>query len=225
MAIMRGGPVGTPSGRLGGAEFAIRGGKVVLKQGKSKRSRVSRRTIEAQGIQAEALQHWEALTDVQKLAWETVTSERLSKDRFGAETKRTGRELFLTIPHDFRFGAVPWWQDVPPTRVFSWSIDPLVAALTTTVLIVAGTPTPWPGVIFCHLWAARMTKDYYRSHRGWFKVGPVMRNLIDPFWNFTPVLAAQDIVFLSGEQVALKAQFWQPDFWPQWQDFGVHTVP
>lgn len=225
MAIMKAGPLGQVSGRLGGVEFALRGGKSVVKQCKVKRSRVSSRTYAAQGNQAAALLHWQSLTDSQRLAWETVAAQKPIPDRFGVSRLRTGRELFLTIPHDFRYGVTETWQDVPPSRVAELLSDPAIITLTTTILTVqlqVSTPPPnWVAAA----WFARFTKSYLRQHRGWFKGGLVQFNKSLEDADFTYSMAQNDVVFLSGEQVALKVQFWHEDFWPFWWDFGVVTVP
>jgi len=223
MAVMRRGIIGDVSGRLGGVEFALTKGRAVVKSCKVKRSRVSGRTLHAQASQAAAVRHWETLTDAQRLAWDTASREHPVPDRFGIPRIRSGRELFMTIPHDFRFGVPEIWQDVPPK--FRFEVSGLVGVdfLSSTSLIVEvhllGSPTPTAAWVWC----ARWTKPYLRQHRGWMKIGP-QYGPSGPLWVFDAEMAALDVEFVSGEYVALKVGAWKYNYWPWEYDLGVHVV-
>jgi hypothetical protein len=225
MAIGRSGPLAQVSGRVGGVEFALNGGRQIIRKAKGKRSRVSERTYVARGIQAAGIKEWESFTDAQRLAWEVVARDKPVPDRFGIARVRTGRELFLTIPHDHRFGVPANWQVEPPSKFIVLSADPAIVSLTTTVFSVqfqaAGPASQW----VASAWYARFTKSYKRQHRNWFKGGLVGFNKFTSDADFTSSMAALDVVFLSGEQVAIMVEFWHKDYWPLWWDFGVQTIP
>jgi len=225
MAIGRPGIIGDVSGRIGGTEVALTKGRLVLKQAKVVRSRVSDRTRAAQANQAAALKYWEAMTDAQRSTWEVTARQKPYTDRFGQKTYKNGRELFLEMPHDWRFGIGPWWYDYPPQLVYTYVTEPSITTLTTTTvaldLMVVGAPTRW----VASMWIARFTKSYKRQHRGWFKGGLCEFNMTTQPPIFTSSMAALGVKFVSGEQVAMRVQFSQERFWPQWWDFGVVTIP
>jgi hypothetical protein len=171
------------------------------------------------------MRRWEGLTDAQRLAWETVARQRPVPDRFGVERYRSGRELFLTVPHDWRFGVGPFWQDVPPTRSVGWITDPVIDLFTATTLQVSSTAEGPASNWVASAWFARWTKSYKRQHRGWFKGGLDVFNQVSGFADFGASMAALDVEFVTGEQVAVMVQYWHEGWWPTWWDFGVLTVP
>ena len=70
MAVLRRGPIGDVSGRLGGVEFALKGGQSVVKPSKVKRSRVSERAYWARSNLVYSQRLWAGLTDAQRLSWD-----------------------------------------------------------------------------------------------------------------------------------------------------------
>lgn len=225
MAKGRPGIIGDVSGRIGGTEVAMVKGQMVLKQAKVVRSRVSERTQAAQGNQAAAIQYWQAMTDSQRSTWEVVARQKPYSGRFGEKTYKNGRELFLEMPHDWRFGVGPYWVDYPPSKVFTYSTDPTFTVLTTTSVVLnvamVGVATKW----IASLWVARFTKSYKRQHRNWFKAGLCEFNQTTQPPDFTYSMAQLGVKFVSGEQVAMQVQFSQELYWPQTWDFGVQTIP
>lgn len=225
MAIGRPGIVGDVSGRLGGVEVALSKGRLIVKQAKVVRSRVSGRTYAAQGTQAAGIRHWESLTDAQRQSWETVAQQKPVPDRFGIPRQRTARELFLTVPHDHRFGVPENWQDLPPTKSIRWVVEPEIVVLTTTDFRTGSIASAPASQWVASAWFARFTKPYIRQHRGWFKGG------LDPFnqatqeAEFASSMAALKVKFVSGEHVAIMVQYWREGYWPTWWDFGVQTIP
>lgn len=223
MAISKSGVLGAVSGRVGGVEFAQSGGRSVVKAKKTRASSWSPDKGIAQQQLRDAIDHWKGLTDAQRKAWGVAASQRPSPDRFGVKRCRSGFQLFLTIPHDFRFGVVERWQDVPPIQGFQlvdvtyqlvtapsvWMLDYLTAPVETVACIYA--------------YAARFQKATAKCTGRYKKVGMSDCGAGMPIM-FDTSLQGLNVAFLPGEVIDVKYQLWGPGYWPLWFDGGRITV-
>lgn len=222
MALMTRSAFGQLSGRLGGTEFAIHKGRSIVKQAKSKPIRVTPKRARAQNAQAAAIAHWHSLTDAQRLAWNQAAQLQPVKDRFGTRTYRNGFQLFLTIPHDFTYTEIWSWMDEPPTTTTlnepNLSVDIFAGASFYVYTSIWGALT---GVTWVYFSRWRPQNSNRRAY-SWKLLGPV--DTTSTTQDFLSVVAAENILFVEGERVAVRVGCCDNFKWPVVQDAGIVTV-
>jgi hypothetical protein len=224
MAILNRGIIGEVSGRLGGSEFASYKGRTIIKQRKQRQSTTSPARMIAQNGQAKAISHWHGLTDAQRLAWNTCAQSHPVTNRFGVPQYLNGFQLFLTMPHDFRFYIVEEWYDVPPTkRLPEWSPG-AISVIAPNYISCASSMTYPPSEYNAYAYISRFRPNQTRKPYRWQKVGfagsvPFNNPLV-----FDYALAALHVDLIVGEFIALKVEIWAPLYWPVFYDLGIIEV-
>ena len=230
MALLRSGPIGDVSGRLGGVEIAQVGGRSVIKHQKLRQSSGSAARTRAQGTQAAAIAHWRGLTDAQRLAWAVAAQGRPIPDRFGIPRLRNGFQLFMTIPHDFRYGIPKEWFDTPPVRSLSYAGTPVPtmnAGYDFTVLFSSLSEASYN----CAAYISRFRpENSTRNAYQWIKAG-MDHTPTDHIFDFATSMEGQNISLIEGERVSVKLKLWgyyveagRGTCWPSDYDCGVVTV-
>lgn len=223
MALNLPGIAGQISGAVQGVEFANSRGRSIMKKAKPHKQTRSPAQLHSDNIQRAAIAHWQGLTDNQRTAWKTAADQKPRPDRFGTYRVLSGFQLFLTIPHDFRFGVPVAFLDDPPIEITG---TPFITSLTITApaSIVAGGFFPSGFNYTLSLFISRwMSPTATRAHRNWKKLGLT-------YWDtaagpdFSTSLAANNVNFIAGETVAARLQFYNAGKYPSWKDFGPLTV-
>jgi hypothetical protein len=235
MALLRSGTIGDVSGRLGGVEIAQVGGRSIIKHAKLRQSSGSEARTRAQNVQAAAIAHWRGLTDAQRLAWEVVAQGRTIPDRFGVPRLRNGFQLFMTIPHDFRYGITQTWFDIPPTRSLTYAGTPvptLNAGYDFTVLFPSiNEHLQYNETFICAAYISRFRpENSTRKAYQWIKAG-MDQDPTDHIFDFATSMEGQNISLIEGERVSVKLKLWgyyvegeSGTCWPTDYDCGVVTV-
>ena len=224
MAISKPGIVGQISGRLGSTEFAQSKGRQICKSSKGKRPGSSPNRFTSQAQHAAAIRYFNGLSDANKLAWETLSKQRPRPDRFGVPRPLSALQLFLTIPHDFRFSTPEYYEDTPPLQNNAFRA-PVTATWTSPYdcRISYSVTGEFGDNDACALFASRFQKPSQKSSRNWRKVG-MYYGATDSTVDFDTSLEALNIAAVSGESISLRFQWYRHGFWPLWYDIGQITV-
>ena len=196
----------------------------MVKKSKCRQSSGGPGRLRAQNDQAAAIAHWRGLTDQQREVWRKVAAERPRYDRFGELRVLNGLQLFLTIPHDFRYNVPEQWQDEPPVTVVAWPSAPTItinAGHDVNIDVSAGpfiTQVTWSGY-FSRFLSATANGRSYHWKKGGLEWGPIGDPLL-----FTWSLPGENMSFIEGETVRVRLSGWVVGQWPLWHDFGKVTV-
>lgn len=221
MAVLKAGVIGDVSGRLGSVEVAQVRGKGVLKISKGRKPKSSAATQRAQSDQAAAVRYWQSLSAQYKTAWALAARQRPGFDRFGQTRYLSGFQLFLTIPHDFRYGFTEQWLDNPPLSVTEdagWA--PLT--LQPGYVMTGGPATAIGQSWLVSAFVARFqSASSDRGRKVWRKAA--FYEVLSEY-DFSDGLEDAGYSFILGERVAVRMQSYRPGYWPIWHDYGIVTV-
>jgi hypothetical protein len=213
MALLQRGPLGEISGKLGGIEAAHVGGRTILKHAKSRQSSCSPLRTQAQTLQTIAMARWQQLSSAQRQAWSIAATQRPVTDRLGSKHALTGLQLFLTMPHDWRFTSSEHWQDVPPTNLLPGYLDSwLLLDADGQSYYIPNTwkaaPTP-----IATLWISRFKNpNTSATAYTWIRIGPF--DCPNTYTNISSILTTLHVQFIKYEWVCVKTQLWAPNYWP-----------
>jgi len=223
MALMTRSALGQFSGRLGAVEFAIHGGRSIVKQAKSKPIRVTPARAHAQNVQAAAIAHWHGLTDAQRLAWNKAAMSHPSYDRLGTYRFPNGFQLFLSIPHDFTYTEFWDWMDTPPTRQTERDDGLTVLAAADANFYV--TNNLWyvqsDAIIWIYVARFRPANSKRRAYT-WKRFGPL--DCLTGSVDFMNCIAAENVAYIEGETIAVRAGSCSPLRWPIVQNIGTTVI-
>jgi len=224
MALSKPSIAGQISGVLSGAEFAASKGRQIVKTSKIRRPRPSVNRLIAQAQQAAAIRYYLDLDDPYKRSWERAASLRPFPDRFGTPRTLSALQLFLTIPHDFRFSIPEYYEDSPPllTNAFHYTVTATWTAPYDCRVIASTVGSPGDFDI-CALFASRFQRPGARNSRNWRKVG-LLYAATNLNRDFDTSLEALNCAAISGETIRLRFQWYRHGFWPLWADIGQITV-
>lgn len=224
MAISKSSILGAISGKLGGAEFATYKGRQVIKSPKGKPHGSSANKISAQAQHGAAMRYFGELSEANKEAWRVAAQQKPRPDRFGVPHALSAIQLFLTIPHDFRFSVPVHYEDTPPMSnnamrypcTATWAAPYNCNATYSTV----GSPGD---MHIISLYASRFNRPHQRSSRNWRKVGLVYQAFAASA-DFDTSLEALHVGAIAGESINLRLQWYMHGWWPLWYDIGIITV-
>jgi hypothetical protein len=224
MALLVRGPIGEISGKLGGLEAARVGGRTVLKQAKTRQSSTSSSRVRAQSDHVAAIQFWKSLTDLQRMAWNQAAKDRPSKDRLGTLRCLNGFQLFMSLPHDWRFTFLPIWSYTPPQTQLPPPTNPIVEAVAPGHLEITIDEVGGFEAYFCYCHVARFRSASTRLSGFQWKTLPMVLSSFDSVATFDTAMAAENMSFVSGERIGLRVGFWIRDCWPVIADLGRIVV-
>jgi len=224
VAISKSSIIGSISGKLVGAEFAVYKGRQIIKSQKNKPHGSTANKISSQAQHGAAMRYFSELSEANKEAWRVAAQQKPRPDRFGVPRALSAMQLFLTIPHDFRFSVPVHYEDTPPmsTNAFrnpptaTWTA-PYNCNVTYSVL---GTPGD---MHILSLYASRFNRPHQRSSRNWRKVGLVYQAVAASV-DFDASLEALHVGAIAGESINLRIQWYMHGFWPIWYDIGITTI-
>jgi len=223
MAIISPGPIGEISGRLGGIEFARTRYGTVLKRQKTHHSRQTEATVRAQATQAAIKKYWDAQDESYHVQWEAAARQRTEKDRFGRPRKITGYQLFLGLPHDYKYcSSALVLPVVPPFQGMQVTWGDLTVFSSQVFVVVADFPK-FLSVNWMTAWVSRWcsnTSDARPSTWKW--MGTVESE--DTWFVFNPVLEDMKIRFQVGERLFVRVQAYNHWSWPVDYEYGFYTV-
>ena len=223
MALMMPGPLGTVSGRLGGCEFAVRGGRIVAKKCRQRQSSTSTLRAEAQTLNTVYARGWSSLTESMRNAWATAARTHPMPDRFGTRRYLSGFQLWSTMPRGiYVFGTYWFWLSPPVERyddTFSATVS-LAGGYNGLIWVAAADHTAsW----LSQVWVGRMraASGSSRCYR-WLSLGfidlGVGANVLDP------MMVTKKCKLVAGEHVRVKLQHFSLKYWPCPVDLGLITV-
>jgi len=179
--------------------------------------------VYAQGLQYAAMRQWRSLTDSQRAAWEAAARQYPVRDRFGLGRAKTGLQLYMGIPHDFRFGYMEQWLGLPPTistPQLGWGNAAASAGYNLTIEY-NWIPTV-PHLAFAYV-ARFQPPSGGKGHKTWRRVA---QDFVGTWQqaNFSASLEANDCYFIKDERIAVVGGLYVVGNWPVTHDYGVITV-
>jgi len=214
MAILQRGIIGEVSGKLSGAEFASYKGRTILKQQKIRQSSTSPARGRAQAYHAAAIQHWQGLTDPERLAWNTIAQQKKRKDRFGNESSLNGQQLYLSMPvWPIVFGSQPFWN-LPPMQKYVGDFEADCRATAPQSFEVFRHYNAYYESVMISIWISRFrpSNSTARAYT-WKKIGSW--GCLNSLWtNFSPFMVKEQIALVQGEIISIKLCHYTLDYWP-----------
>jgi len=223
MALLQPGPIGKVSGVLGGIEVAQVGGLSVLKKCKGRQSSNSIARMNAHLLFTKHLKYWHALLPQERVAWDVSARTRYRVNRFGVKTVLTGLEFFMSMEFDDRYAPGMYltrWVCESTTEITG--VPQIIISNGGGCLLNCGG-FPWGLGQWAWLYVSRFrpqTSD--RRSYLWRKVPPV--EIANFYYDFTAILAAENMSFVTGERVAVKFGGFYQYSYPVYGDLGIVTV-
>jgi len=219
MALLKPGPIGQLSGKLGGIEIALSHGQSVVKHCKSRPPRFSTSRLVSQTSNQAALSFWQALPEANKTAWFFASLTHKVPDRFGTLRQLSGYQLFMSMPRDFRYTLLPLWRENPPAFSLQWPIGLSAHAVAPGHLHIEWTSCASFTSAFVTVWIGRFRPTGRKSRcYTWKMIGMIAS--IAPDAIFDTALSDDNIILIEGETIAVRSRFWIFDHWPIYCDMG-----
>lgn len=209
MALLRQGPLGTPSGRICATQFAARRSSVVVSAPGQSRSHDSRAALAARATMAKYARTWNsAAMSLYRPAWEAFASNHPRHDRFGAVRFLSGYQLFLTfVPmmdyYGFNYYQPPMWDT--SEYISTASID----LRSDGTLEITTTGYYDPDYTREHVRFARWQAPNRRTRRPSWLFLPLQTKTADAT-DYTAALAATGHCPVPGEVWQFELTYWSP---------------
>lgn len=209
MALLRQGPLGTPSGRIAATQFAACRGSVVVSQPGPHRLSHSTAALDARAQFAFYARAWSGPNmDQYRAAWIQFASQHPVRDRFGMQRYQSGYQLWLSfVPMMAYYGfdsyAPPMWDTSEFVGLSS------IYIYSDGTMTVTSTGYYDTGYTREFIRFARFQEVNRRSRRqSWITLAPQTK--YDDTTDYTAALAETGQAPVIGETWQFELRYWSP---------------